>query len=49
MPNLVELVAELLGGGTGFRSLQDGAIDTTTVSGELMFNIFSAWRSSSGA
>ena len=36
---------ELLGKGIGFRSLQDGAIDTTTdtttASGELMFNIFS--------
>ena len=26
----------------GFRSLQDGAIDTTTASGELMFHIFSS-------
>lgn len=26
----------------GFKSIQDGAIDTTTASGELMFNIFSA-------
>ena len=26
----------------GFRSLGDGAIDTTTASGELVFNIFSA-------
>ena len=29
MPHLVSLVAELLGKGIGFRSLQDGAIDTT--------------------
>ena len=28
--------------GIGFRSLSDGAIDTTTASGELMFNIFSS-------
>ena len=42
MPHLVGLVKELLGKGTGFRSLQDGAIDTTTASGELMFNIFSS-------
>ena len=28
--------------GVGFRSLCDGAIDTTTASGELVFNIFSA-------
>ena len=45
MPHLVGLVGlveELLGKGIGFRSLQDGAIDTTTASGELMFNIFSS-------
>ena len=42
MPHLVALVEELLGKGIGFRSLQDGAIDTTTASGELMFNIFSS-------
>ena len=42
MPHLVVLVEELIGRGIGFRSLQDGAIDTTTASGELMFNIFSS-------
>ena len=42
MPYLVGLVEELLGKGIGFRSLLDGAIDTTTASGELMFNIFSS-------
>lgn len=42
MPHLVGLVEELLGKGVGFRSLSDGAIDTTTASGELMFNIFSS-------
>ena len=42
MPHLVGLVEELLGKGIGFRSLQDGAIDTTTASGELMFNLFSS-------
>ena len=26
----------------GFKSLKDGAIDTTTASGELVFNIFAA-------
>ena len=41
-PHLVSLVEELLGKGIGFRSLQDGAIDTTTASDELMFNIFSS-------
>ena len=42
MPHLVSLVDDLLGKGIGFRSLLDGAIDTTTASGELMFNIFSS-------
>ena len=42
MPHLVSLVQELLEKGIGFRSLCDGAIDTTTASGELVFNIFSA-------
>ncbi len=42
MPHLVTLVEELLGKQIGFRSLCDGAIDTTTASGELMFNIFSS-------
>ena len=42
MPHLVTLVEELLGKDIGFRSLLDGAIDTTTASGKLMFNIFSS-------
>src|SRR3990172_8944783 len=42
MPHLVTLVEELLRKNIGFRSLCDGAVDTTTASGELMFNIFSA-------
>ena len=42
MPHMVGLVEELLSKGIGFRSLSDGAIDTTTASGELMFNIFSS-------
>ncbi len=42
MPHLVHLVEELRERGIGFRSLCDGAIDTTTASGELVFNIFSA-------
>ena len=42
MPHLVTLVAELQERGIGFRSICDGAIDTTTASGELIFNIFSA-------
>ena len=42
MPHLVSLVEDLFGKGIGFRSLLDGAIDTATASGELMFNIFSS-------
>ncbi len=42
MSHLVGLVTELIKQDVGFRSLQDGAIDTTTASGELMFNIFSS-------
>ncbi|MBK9316849.1 MAG: recombinase family protein [Acidobacteria bacterium] len=42
MPHLVTLVAELRERGVGFRSISDGVIDTTTASGELVFNIFSA-------
>jgi DNA invertase Pin-like site-specific DNA recombinase len=42
MPHLVILIEELLGKGIGFRSLCDGVIDTTTASGELIFNLFSA-------
>jgi len=42
MPHLVGLIDELLQRKIGFRSLCDGAIDTTTASGELMFNIFSS-------
>ena len=39
MPHLVTLVENLGKQGIGFRSLCDGAIDTTTASGELIFNI----------
>ncbi len=42
MPHLVNLVTELRERGIGFRSICDGMIDTTTASGELVFNIFSA-------
>ena len=42
MPRLVGLVDDLLGKEIGFRSLHDGSIDTTTGSGESMFNIFSS-------
>ncbi|MFQ3193958.1 MAG: DNA invertase Pin-like site-specific DNA recombinase [Colwellia sp.] len=41
--NLIEsLIESLIEKKIGFKSIQDGAIDTTTASGELMFNIFSA-------
>jgi DNA invertase Pin-like site-specific DNA recombinase len=40
MPHLVTLVEQLRQRGVGFRSICDGAIDTTTASGELIFNIF---------
>jgi DNA invertase Pin-like site-specific DNA recombinase len=42
MQHLVNVVAELKAKGVGFKSLRDGAIDTTTASGELVFNIFAA-------
>jgi DNA invertase Pin-like site-specific DNA recombinase len=42
MTHLVTLIEELLQRQVRFRSLCDGAIDTTTASGELVFNIFSA-------
>ncbi len=42
MQHLVSVVTELKDMGIGFKSLKDGAIDTTTASGELVFNIFAA-------
>jgi DNA invertase Pin-like site-specific DNA recombinase len=42
MAHLVTLIEGLLQRQVGFRSLSDGAIDTTTASGELVFHIFSA-------
>ena len=42
MGHLITLVEDLRDRGVGFRSLQEGAIDTTLASGELFFNIFSA-------
>ena len=42
MPHLVNLIEELKAKGISFKSIQDGAIDTTTASGELIFNIFSS-------
>lgn len=42
MHHLVNLVHNFRINNIAFKSIQDGAIDTTTASGELMFNIFSA-------
>ena len=42
MSHLINLIESLIEKKIGFKSIQDGAIDTTTASGELMFNIFSA-------
>lgn len=40
--HLISLVEDLHNKGINFKSLCDGAIDTTTASGELVFNIFSS-------
>lgn len=42
MSHLVSTITKLKEKGIGFKSLRDGAIDTTTASGELIFNIFAA-------
>jgi DNA invertase Pin-like site-specific DNA recombinase len=42
MRHLVTLVDQLRDRNIGFRSVCDGAIDTTTPSGELIFHVFSA-------
>jgi len=42
LPHLVGIIKELKERGIGFRSISDGNIDTTTASGELIFNIFSS-------
>ncbi len=42
MRHLIDLVEELRQRDVGFKSLCDGAIDTTTASGELIFYIFTA-------
>ena len=38
--NLIDIVEQLKSREVGFRSLNDGGIDTTTASGEMIFNIF---------
>jgi DNA invertase Pin-like site-specific DNA recombinase len=40
--HLIDVVEDLRQRGVGFKSLCDGAIDTTTASGELIFHVFSA-------
>jgi DNA invertase Pin-like site-specific DNA recombinase len=42
MQHLVSVITDLKERNVGFKSLRDGAIDTTTASGELVFNIFAA-------
>jgi DNA invertase Pin-like site-specific DNA recombinase len=42
MQHLVSVVTELKNRGIGFKSLRDGAIDTTTSSGQLIFHVFAA-------
>lgn len=42
MQHLVALINELKARNISFKSIQDGAIDTTTASGELIFNIFAS-------
>lgn len=42
MSHLVMLIEDLKEKGVSFKSICDGAIDTTTASGELIFNIFSS-------
>jgi DNA invertase Pin-like site-specific DNA recombinase len=41
MPHLVSLIEDLRKNKIFFKSICDGVIDTTTASGELIFNIFS--------
>jgi len=40
LKHLIETVEELTERGVGFRSINDGDIDTTTASGEMVVNIF---------
>jgi DNA invertase Pin-like site-specific DNA recombinase len=42
LAHLIQVVQELRERGVHFRSLRDGAIDTTTASGELVFHLFAA-------
>ena len=40
--HLIDLVEQLRQRKVGFKSICDGAIDTTTASGELIFNVFAS-------
>jgi len=40
--HLIDVVEDLRQRGIGFKSICDGAIDTTTASGELIFHVFTA-------
>lgn len=40
LKHLIEVVEQLKDRGVGFRSISDGGIDTTTASGEMVFNLF---------
>jgi DNA invertase Pin-like site-specific DNA recombinase len=42
MPHLIKLVEDLRENDISFKSICDGVIDTTSASGELVFNIFSS-------
>lgn len=42
MSHLVSTIENLIAQKIGFKSISDGHIDTTTASGELIFNIFSS-------
>ncbi len=42
MRHLVNMIEDLKERGIGFRSISDGMIDTTSASGEIVLNIFSA-------
>ena len=42
MAHLVAMIEELKEKGIGFRSISKGVVDTTSPSGELVFNLFSA-------
>jgi hypothetical protein len=46
---LIDIVEQLKSKRVGFRSFNDGGIDTTTASSEMIFNIFPIrWRTPSG-